>query len=105
MLEKVAYWRCRSSRKALTGRETQILKLIVQGKSTKEIARDLDCSPRTVEVHRYSIMFKLDARNIAHLVAIAVSTGLVPLELPNWWLDQKIEEQEIAADLGTGNDQ
>lgn len=52
----------------LTKRERQILGLIYQGKSNKEIAERLDKSVRTIETHRFNIMKKLDATNLAELL-------------------------------------
>lgn len=61
----------------LTGRQTQILRLIALGRSSKEIARELDLSVKTVETHRTQIMDRLDIRDLAGLVRYAVRTGLV----------------------------
>jgi two-component system response regulator FixJ len=52
----------------LTGREQDVLKLMIQGQSNKEIARSLNISPRTVEVHRARLMRKLGADSVAQLV-------------------------------------
>ncbi|MHA7102579.1 LuxR family two component transcriptional regulator [Roseivirga pacifica] len=62
---------------SLTNRETEILKLIAEAHSTKQIAEELFISVSTVETHRKSIIKKLDATNVAGLVRIAVSEGLV----------------------------
>jgi two-component system response regulator FixJ len=56
----------------LTPREREVLEQIVNGSSSKEAGRNLDISPRTVEVHRAHIMAKLGARNAADLVRIAL---------------------------------
>ena len=61
----------------LTERETQILKLIAAGDSTKEIADSLFIAVRTVETHRKSIMEKLGVKNMAGMVRIAVQEGLL----------------------------
>jgi DNA-binding NarL/FixJ family response regulator len=61
----------------LTGRQTQILRLIAQGRSSKEIARELDLSIKTVETHRTQIMDRLQIRDLAGLVRYAVRSGLV----------------------------
>jgi len=60
----------------LTDREREVLELAARGKHAKEIARDLDISPRTVEVHKMRIMEKLGVRNVAELVRFAVGTAL-----------------------------
>lgn len=62
---------------ALTGRERQVLNMIVAGKSNKEIAQQLHISPKTVEKHRGSLMNKLGARSVAQLMAIALKEGLI----------------------------
>jgi two-component system response regulator FixJ len=56
----------------LTPRERIVLAQIVRGASSKEAARGLDVSPRTIEFHRANIMQKLGARNVADLVRIVV---------------------------------
>jgi FixJ family two-component response regulator len=56
----------------LTPREREVLEQIVNGSSNKEAGRNLDISPRTIEVHRAHIMTKLGARNAADLVRIAL---------------------------------
>lgn len=52
----------------LTPREREVLELVVTGLTSKEIARKLDNSPRTVEVHRTKVMEKLGAETLADLV-------------------------------------
>jgi DNA-binding NarL/FixJ family response regulator len=61
----------------LTARQTQVLRLIALGRSSKEIARDLDLSIKTVETHRTQIMDRLEIRDLAGLVRYAVRSGLV----------------------------
>ncbi len=63
----------------LTARELEILRLIVSGKSNKEIARDLGLSVNTVAVHRANIMESLGIHNTAELVVYAIKNGLVTL--------------------------
>lgn len=57
----------------LTGREQEILKGIVAGLPNKTIAYDLEISPRTVEVHRASIMSKMQAKNLPDLVRMTLT--------------------------------
>jgi DNA-binding NarL/FixJ family response regulator len=63
----------------LTSREKEILCLIADGLSTREIADKLQISARTADVHRMHIMTKLDAHNVASLTRIAIATGLVDI--------------------------
>ncbi len=60
----------------LTRREKEIIKLIVDGKTSTEIAEILFISPRTVEAHRANLMQKLSLKNTAGLVKYAVANGL-----------------------------
>ncbi len=61
----------------LTPRQREVLKLVAGGKSTKEIAFDLNLSVKTVETHRAQIMERLGIRDVAGLVRYALKTGLV----------------------------
>ena len=62
---------------SLTDREKEILQLVAEGKTTKEIAALLNVSPYTVETHRTHIMHKLSLRNTAELVLYAVRKKIV----------------------------
>lgn len=62
---------------ALTDREKEVLQLIVQEYTTKEIAEQLCLSEKTIESHRANLMLKLEARNIAGMVKKAIVQGLV----------------------------
>jgi DNA-binding NarL/FixJ family response regulator len=61
----------------LTHRQVEILKLIAQGKASKEIAYELGLSPKTVDVHRARIMERLRLNDIASLTLYAVRKGLI----------------------------
>lgn len=63
----------------LTDREKEILELIVQEKTTREIADILSLSEKTIETHRGNIMIKLEVRNIAGMVRKAIMQGLVTI--------------------------
>lgn len=63
----------------LSPRQRQVLSLIAQGFTTKEIATRLCLSARTVETHREAIMRRLHSENIADMTRIACRNGLVPL--------------------------
>ncbi len=60
----------------LTEREREVLQLLAEGKTTKQIAERLHISSKTVEAHRLKIMHKLDIDNIAQLTKYAIQEGL-----------------------------
>jgi two-component system response regulator FixJ len=62
--------------RALTPRELQLLQALLNGLSNKQIADDLAISIRTVEMHRASLMRKLDARSLADAVILASEAGM-----------------------------
>jgi DNA-binding NarL/FixJ family response regulator len=64
---------------ALTPRELEVLQMIVEGKSNKEIATVLDLSANTVAVHRANMMDALGIHKAAELVVYAIRHGLVNL--------------------------
>lgn len=64
----------------LTARERQVLKLVAEGKSTKDIAAALSVSAKTVETHRAHLMSKLQLRSVAELTKYAIRHGLTSLE-------------------------
>ncbi|MHC5074703.1 MAG: LuxR C-terminal-related transcriptional regulator, partial [Planctomycetota bacterium] len=64
----------------LTERETEILQLLAEGKSTKQIALKLHISVKTVETHRRQIMNKLDIHTVAELTKYAIKKGLTTLD-------------------------
>lgn len=59
----------------LTQRERQVLDLLVGGASNKQIAFELDISPRTVEIHRAHVMDKMQAKSLSELVRLALAAG------------------------------
>jgi DNA-binding NarL/FixJ family response regulator len=61
----------------LTPRQREILQLIAEGHTTKDIAGKLDLSVRTVETHRIQIMQRLQIRDLAGLIRYAIRTGLI----------------------------
>jgi DNA-binding NarL/FixJ family response regulator len=61
----------------LTAREREVLQLIAEGKTTKEIARILSVSAKTAESHRSRIMEKLGIHNTAGLVRYSVRHGVI----------------------------
>ena len=65
---------------ALTGREREVLQLVAEGKSTKQIALELHVSTKTIEANRRQIMEKLKVHSVAELTKYAVREGLTTLE-------------------------
>jgi DNA-binding NarL/FixJ family response regulator len=65
---------------ALTPRQREILQLVAEGQSTKEIAQLLNLSVKTVETHRAQIMDRLDIHDLPGLVRYAIRSGLVSPE-------------------------
>ena len=63
----------------LTVREREVLQLLAEGKSTKQIASTLNLSVKTVETHRQQIMDKLEIRTVAELTKYAIREGLTSL--------------------------
>ena len=61
----------------LTPRHREILQLVVEGKSTKEVAAILNLKVKTVEIHREQLMKRLDIHNVAGLVRYAVRYGII----------------------------
>jgi DNA-binding NarL/FixJ family response regulator len=65
---------------ALTAREREVLQLLAEGKSTREVAAKLNVSTKTVETFRRLIMTKLDIHSIAELTKYAIRAGLTSLD-------------------------
>ena len=63
----------------LSPRETEVLTLVVEGRTSKEIAAILGVKPTSVQTYRSRIMAKLETRSIATLVRFAIRRGLVTL--------------------------
>lgn len=74
MAEKTKARQCYDS---LTSREKEVLQLVVSSYSTKEAARVLDISHRTIDAHRARVMEKMQANNLASLVAMVMSYDLL----------------------------
>jgi DNA-binding NarL/FixJ family response regulator len=67
-------------REGLTSRQREVLQLIAEGESTKQIAGKLGVSVKTIETHRSQLMNKLDIHDVAGLVRYAIRIGLVTPE-------------------------
>jgi len=63
----------------LTPREKEVLKILAEGKSVKEIAGDLNLSVKTVEAHKFNLMRKLDIHNKAQLVQYAIQKKIIKI--------------------------
>ena len=63
---------------ALTDRQIQVLKLVTEGHRTREVAKRLGISVKTVESHRGEIMKRLDIHDVVSLVRYAIRVGLIP---------------------------
>jgi DNA-binding NarL/FixJ family response regulator len=68
--------------RGLTDREREVFHLIVEGMTTKEIARKLEISTKTAENHRSRVLEKLEARNTAELIRYAARHGLMDASGP-----------------------
>jgi DNA-binding NarL/FixJ family response regulator len=66
-----------ASWEVLTRREREVIKLIAEGNRTKEIAKYLSISPKTVEKHRTSLMKKLDLHSVSAVTAYAIQNGFI----------------------------
>ena len=71
------------SRQSLTDRETEVLRLLAQGRSNKEIARVLSIGEQTVKTHVAHILSKLEMSSRTQAALYAIQTGLVPAAPPN----------------------
>jgi len=67
----------RTSRNELTGRQREVLQLLAEGKSMKEVGAILNLTPRTVAFHKYRMMEQLRLKSSAELVRFAVQQGVV----------------------------
>ena len=68
-----------SRRSNLTPREREVVKMIAEGNSAREIASLLGLSVKTIEAHRFNLMRKLDIHNRAQLVTYAIRKKIVNL--------------------------
>ena len=69
--------------KQLTSRQREILQLIAEGNSTKEIANKLNVSIKTVETHRMQLMDRLEIHDVAGLVRYAIRMGIITVKMPD----------------------
>lgn len=69
-----------NSLETLGSREQEILRLVAEGKTSREIAKRLCISPKTVDTYRSRLMRKIGVENLAALVKFAIRNGLISLE-------------------------
>jgi DNA-binding NarL/FixJ family response regulator len=69
-----------SATSILTPREREVLQLLAEGKTTKQIAASLKVSVKTIETYRQQIMHKLDLQSIAELTKYAIREGITSLD-------------------------
>ncbi len=67
----------------ITPRQREILRLVALGHTNRQIAASLDISVRTVEVHRFNLMRRLNVRNVAQLLRQALHHNLLPRNFGN----------------------
>ena len=67
--------------KELTPRQRDVLKMIAEGLSTKQIAKAMNISAKTVETHRALLMDRLNIHDVANLVRYAIKIGLIEVEI------------------------
>jgi DNA-binding NarL/FixJ family response regulator len=67
----------------ITPRELEIVRLLAEGKSNKEISTQLGITVRTVETHRSKIMLKLDLHSLAELIHYAMRNGIISVKDPD----------------------
>lgn len=64
----------------LTAREREVMQLLAEGRTTRDVARELHLSAKTVETHRVNLMRKLGFRTLAELTRYAIREGISPLD-------------------------
>jgi len=71
--------RAKTKYDSLSDREREVLKLLADGLTIKEIASNLKLSTKTVDVHKYNLMRKLDIHDRAELIKFAIRENLIRL--------------------------
>jgi FixJ family two-component response regulator len=83
LAEEAAMRSLRERHASLTQREREVMALVVAGLLNKQIGAELDISEITVKAHRGSMMRKMGAKSVAHLVNMAAKLGIAPCD-PGW---------------------
>jgi DNA-binding NarL/FixJ family response regulator len=74
--DTVLFQMARGGERALTTRQREVLQMIAEGRSSKEMAAILNVSPRTIEFHKSGVMTALDLHTTAELVRYAIERGI-----------------------------
>lgn len=80
VLEKIKTTTKQDQLASLSPRQREVLRLIAEGRTTKQIAQTLEISVKTVETHRSQLMERLDIHDVAGLVRYAIVVGLINVE-------------------------
>lgn len=80
----------------LSPREQQVLQLVAEGKSSKDVAARLNIAEKTAGTHRANLMSKLDLHSLANLVVYAVRNELIHVQIP---LAARLEEENVSVML------
>ncbi|MFO1475591.1 MAG: response regulator transcription factor [Verrucomicrobiota bacterium] len=79
LIQELRQGRAANPGQSITSRQREILQLLAEGRSAKEIAVQLNISARTVEFHKYQMMETLGVHNSAELIHYALKNGIAPL--------------------------
>jgi DNA-binding NarL/FixJ family response regulator len=77
----------------LSLREQQVLQLVAEGKSSKDVAARLNIAEKTAETHRANLMSKLDLHSLANLVVYAVRNEFIRVQIP---LAARLEDENVS---------
>jgi DNA-binding NarL/FixJ family response regulator len=69
-------------RSALTAREREVMRLLAEGRTVRQVASELGVSVKTIEAHKFNLMRKLDIHNKAQLVTAAIRRKILPAPIP-----------------------
>ena len=87
----------------LSGREREVVQLVSEGKSSKEIAQVLGVTVKTAETHRSNVMLKLNLHSTVELVMYAIRNGIVHVQLPTKPVPTPAREDFLASAVGSAD--
>jgi DNA-binding NarL/FixJ family response regulator len=87
----------------LSGREREVVQLVSEGKSSKEIAQVLGVTVKTAETHRSNVMLKLNLHSTVELVMYAIRNEIVHVQLPTKPVPTPARENFLASAVGSGD--